>query len=85
LTYVSKHKTETKGTRLWKIMEEERVTTHSWQSMKYHYQVPLAKRYPEVVEVATTEENTDAAESETKVMNLKGIMSYMLSVERHRL
>ncbi|XP_056294459.1 telomeric repeat-binding factor 2-interacting protein 1 isoform X2 [Pseudoliparis swirei] len=67
LTYVSKHKTETKGTRLWKIMEEERVTTHSWQSMKYHYQVPLAKRYPEVVEVATTEENTDAAESETKV------------------
>ncbi|XP_034389606.1 telomeric repeat-binding factor 2-interacting protein 1 [Cyclopterus lumpus] len=67
LSYVSKHKTETKGNRLWQKMEKQRVTTHSWQSMKYHYQVPLAKRHSEVVEVATTEEDTKAAESETKV------------------
>ncbi|XP_044032028.1 telomeric repeat-binding factor 2-interacting protein 1 isoform X2 [Siniperca chuatsi] len=67
LSYVSKHKTETGGNRLWQEMEKQRVTSHSWQSMKYRYRVRLAKKQSEVVEVATIEEDTKAAEGETKV------------------
>ncbi|XP_068451346.1 telomeric repeat-binding factor 2-interacting protein 1 isoform X2 [Clinocottus analis] len=66
LTYVSKHMTETGGNRLWQEMEKQRVTTRSWQGMKKHYQVLLAKRQSEVVDVGTIEEDTKTAESETK-------------------
>ncbi|XP_078104956.1 telomeric repeat-binding factor 2-interacting protein 1 [Sander vitreus] len=67
LSYVSKHKTEIGGNRLWQEMEKQQVTGHSWQSMKTHYKVLLAKKQSEVVEVATTEEDTKTVEGETKV------------------
>lgn len=72
LSYVGKHKTETGGNRLWQEMEKQRVTGHSWQSMKYRYRVRLAKKQSEVVEVATTEEDSKASEGETKVIYLEG-------------
>lgn len=65
--YVSKHKSETKGNRLWQKMEKQQVTSHSWQSMKYRYKVQLAKKQWEVEEVAKTEEDAEAAEGEIKV------------------
>ncbi|KAF1391862.1 hypothetical protein PFLUV_G00046460 [Perca fluviatilis] len=67
LRYVIKHKTEIGGNRLWQEMEKQRVTGHSWQSMKTHYKVLLAKKQSEVVEVATTQEDTKTVEGETKV------------------
>ncbi|KAM6946751.1 telomeric repeat-binding factor 2-interacting protein 1 [Lycodopsis pacificus] len=67
VTYVSEHKKRVGGNRLWQEMEKQRVTSHSWQSMKYRYRVQLADRQPVVVEVATTEEDTEASEGETKV------------------
>uniref|UniRef100_A0A8C4E3L4 Telomeric repeat-binding factor 2-interacting protein 1 n=1 Tax=Dicentrarchus labrax TaxID=13489 RepID=A0A8C4E3L4_DICLA len=65
-SYVSKRKTEIGGNRLWQEMERQRVTSHSWQSMKYRYRVRLAKKQSEVVEVA-------AAEREIKVIYLQGV------------
>ncbi|KAA8593289.1 hypothetical protein FQN60_009405 [Etheostoma spectabile] len=67
LSYVSKYKTEIGGNRLWQEMEKQRVTGHSWQSMKTHYKVLLAKKRAEVLEVATTVEDTKTVEGETKV------------------
>ncbi|XP_071350047.1 telomeric repeat-binding factor 2-interacting protein 1-like [Trachinotus anak] len=68
LSYVSKHKTETGGNRLWQEMEKQCVTSHSWQSMKYRYRVQLAKKQPEVEEVKTAEEDTkEAGNQETDV------------------
>ncbi|KAM8914748.1 telomeric repeat-binding factor 2-interacting protein 1 isoform 1-T2 [Spinachia spinachia] len=65
LTYVSKHKSETGGNRLWQEMEKQSVTSHSWQSMKYRYKARLTQS--EVVKMATTEEDSKAAEGKTKV------------------
>ncbi|KAM7402326.1 hypothetical protein PAMP_017573 [Pampus punctatissimus] len=68
LSYVSKHKTEIGGNRLWQQMEKQRVTAHSWQSMKYHYRVQLARKQSEVKGVETTEEEVKAAaEEEAKI------------------
>uniref|UniRef100_A0A3P8S4C6 Telomeric repeat-binding factor 2-interacting protein 1 n=1 Tax=Amphiprion percula TaxID=161767 RepID=A0A3P8S4C6_AMPPE len=67
LNYVSKHKTETGGNRLWQQMEKQDVTSHSWQSMKYRYKV-LAKKQSPVVDLETTEDNK-ATEEETEVEN----------------
>ncbi|KAK9528811.1 hypothetical protein VZT92_012954 [Zoarces viviparus] len=67
VTYVSGHKKRVGGNRLWQEMEKQRVTSHSWQSMKYRYRLQLAVRQPEGVEVATKEEDTEASEGETKV------------------
>uniref|UniRef100_A0A3P8S4F8 Telomeric repeat-binding factor 2-interacting protein 1 n=1 Tax=Amphiprion percula TaxID=161767 RepID=A0A3P8S4F8_AMPPE len=64
LNYVSKHKTETGGNRLWQQMEKQDVTSHSWQSMKYRYKV-LAKKQSPVVDLETTEDNK-ATEEETE-------------------
>ncbi|XP_077429703.1 telomeric repeat-binding factor 2-interacting protein 1 [Vanacampus margaritifer] len=44
LNYVSRRKSEIKGNRLWQQMEKERVTTHSWQSMKARYKSHLEKK-----------------------------------------
>uniref|UniRef100_A0A3B4XWT2 Telomeric repeat-binding factor 2-interacting protein 1 n=1 Tax=Seriola lalandi dorsalis TaxID=1841481 RepID=A0A3B4XWT2_SERLL len=55
LNYVSNHKSETGGNRLWQAMEKQCVTSHSWQSMKYRYKVQLAKKKPEVEKVKTAE------------------------------
>nr|XP_046239276.1 telomeric repeat-binding factor 2-interacting protein 1 isoform X2 [Scatophagus argus]XP_046239277.1 telomeric repeat-binding factor 2-interacting protein 1 isoform X2 [Scatophagus argus] len=70
LSYVSKHMSEVGGNRLWQDMEKQRVTSHSWQSMKYRYRVRLAKKQSEVVEGAEengAEEDAKVAERETKV------------------
>lgn len=72
LSYVSKHKSEIGGNRLWQQMEKQHVTSHSWQSMKYRYRVRLAHKQSEIGEVA--EEELKAAEEETKVINyLEGV------------
>uniref|UniRef100_A0A3B4US90 Telomeric repeat-binding factor 2-interacting protein 1 n=1 Tax=Seriola dumerili TaxID=41447 RepID=A0A3B4US90_SERDU len=68
LNYVSNHKSETGGNRLWQAMEKQCVTSHSWQSMKYRYKVQLAKKNPEVEKVKTAEE-------EIKVIYLEGFAS----------
>lgn len=57
-------------------MEKQHVTNHTWQSMKYRYRVRLAKRESEAVEVATTEEQAEAAEGEAKVMFVEVVGSY---------
>ncbi|XP_061688294.1 telomeric repeat-binding factor 2-interacting protein 1 isoform X2 [Syngnathoides biaculeatus] len=50
LNYVRRRKSEIKGNRLWQQMEKERVTAHSWQSMKAHYKSYLAQKLSEDVE-----------------------------------
>ncbi|XP_061639942.1 telomeric repeat-binding factor 2-interacting protein 1 isoform X2 [Phyllopteryx taeniolatus] len=66
LNYVSRQKSEIKGNRLWQRMEKERVTTHSWQSMKAHYKSHLAQKQSEDVEeaeaVGEDAKNNDKAE-----------------------
>ncbi|XP_008288153.1 telomeric repeat-binding factor 2-interacting protein 1 [Stegastes partitus] len=66
LKYVSSHKAETGGNRLWQQMEKQHVTNHSWQSMKYRYKV-LAKTQPVAVALETKEEDNKAAEERTEV------------------
>ncbi|KAG7244765.1 hypothetical protein INR49_029784, partial [Caranx melampygus] len=55
-SYVSKHKGETGGNRLWQLMARKGVTTHSWQSMKHHYKVQVAKRLSSAEKKETAEE-----------------------------
>ncbi|KAM9860143.1 telomeric repeat-binding factor 2-interacting protein 1 isoform 1-T2 [Aulostomus maculatus] len=59
LNYISKHMTELGGNKLWQEMEKQRVTCHSWQSMKYRYRVQLSQKKVEA-------EEGDAAEEESK-------------------
>lgn len=66
LNYVSKHKTETGGNRLWQEMEKQRVTSHSWQSMKYRYKARLAKKQTGAMKVEKTE-GSKTAEEKTEV------------------
>uniref|UniRef100_H2LHS7 Telomeric repeat-binding factor 2-interacting protein 1 n=1 Tax=Oryzias latipes TaxID=8090 RepID=H2LHS7_ORYLA len=68
LEYVSTRKAEIGGNRLWREMEQQRVTHHSWQSMKCRYKDRLAKKQPEVVKVESTEkqEGNKAEEDDTK-------------------
>ncbi|XP_074547506.1 telomeric repeat-binding factor 2-interacting protein 1 isoform X2 [Halichoeres trimaculatus] len=63
LKYVNEHRSEVGGNRLWQEMEKQKVTNHTWQSMKYRYRVRLRKKQHEVVE----EKMTEAAESVGKV------------------
>ncbi|KAM9408678.1 telomeric repeat-binding factor 2-interacting protein 1 isoform 2-T2 [Pholidichthys leucotaenia] len=51
LDYVSSRMNETGGNRLWREMENERVTSHPWQSMKYHYKEILAKKQSAAMEL----------------------------------
>ncbi|XP_030585579.1 LOW QUALITY PROTEIN: telomeric repeat-binding factor 2-interacting protein 1-like [Archocentrus centrarchus] len=66
LNYVSKHKTETGGNRLWQEMEKRCVTSHSWQSMKYRYKARLAKKQTGATKVEKTE-GSKTAEEKTEV------------------
>lgn len=66
LNYVSKHKTETGGNRLWQEMEKQHVTAHTWQSMKHHYKAQLAKKQTAAVE-AEKPEDSKTAEEKTEV------------------
>lgn len=77
LNYVTKRKEEIGGNQLWKQMEQERVTSHTWQSMKYRYRARLSKQL-EVEEVETSKEETKETEEETKVIYLEGVASYLL-------
>ncbi|XP_034541827.1 telomeric repeat-binding factor 2-interacting protein 1 isoform X2 [Notolabrus celidotus] len=67
MKFVSKHKSEVGGNRLWQEMEKLKVTSHSWQSMKYRYRVRLSKTQSDAVEEKIQEEETEAAEEEIKV------------------
>ncbi|KAK2915222.1 telomeric repeat-binding factor 2-interacting protein 1 isoform X1 [Channa argus] len=66
LSYVSKHKTEIGGNRLWQEMEKQRVTSHSWQSMKYRYRARLAQKQSEVEEINAAKEDSNAKQKEPK-------------------
>ncbi|KAK5872671.1 hypothetical protein PBY51_013350 [Eleginops maclovinus] len=66
LSYINKRQKEVGGNRLWQEMEKQRVTSHSWQSMKYHYRVRLANKQPEVLDVKT-EEATKTADGDVTV------------------
>lgn len=44
ISCVNKLKKGIRGTLIWKKMEEEGVTCHSWQSMKYRYLSRLEKK-----------------------------------------
>lgn len=80
LTYVSKHKADIGGNRLWQEMEKQRVTSHSWQSMKYRYRVRLAKKQSADAEEETAEEDSTATEGETKVIYLLPAILSCISV-----
>ncbi|XP_061894205.1 telomeric repeat-binding factor 2-interacting protein 1 isoform X2 [Entelurus aequoreus] len=58
LSYVSQRKSEVKGNSLWKQMEKEEVTNHTWQSMKSRYQQKLSSKQSEAEEVETPGEVT---------------------------
>uniref|UniRef100_A0A3P9C8D3 Telomeric repeat-binding factor 2-interacting protein 1 n=1 Tax=Maylandia zebra TaxID=106582 RepID=A0A3P9C8D3_9CICH len=62
LNYVSKHKTETGGNRLWQEMEKQHVTAHTWQSMKHRYKAQLAKKQTAAVEAEKPEDSKTAEE-----------------------
>lgn len=62
LNYVSKHKTETGGNRLWQEMEKQHVTAHTWQSMKHRYKAQLAKKQTAAVEEEKPEDSKTAEE-----------------------
>lgn len=63
LEYVNNHKSEVGGNRLWKEMEQQRLTAHSWQSMKKRYQMRLAKNQ--------MEDEAQTAQSEEKEVEEK--------------
>lgn len=58
------------GNRIWQEMEKERVTSHSWQSMKYRYRVRLAKQQSEAVEETTAEGETEGENMVIKLITL---------------
>ncbi|XP_061744278.1 telomeric repeat-binding factor 2-interacting protein 1 [Nerophis ophidion] len=58
LSYVSQRKSEVKGNSLWKQMENEEVTIHTWQSMKSRYHQKLSSKQSEAEEVETPGEVT---------------------------
>ncbi|XP_012736850.2 LOW QUALITY PROTEIN: telomeric repeat-binding factor 2-interacting protein 1 [Fundulus heteroclitus] len=59
LKFVSKRKAETTGNRLWQEMEKQRVTGHSWQSMKSRYKDRLAKNQPAAIMPETKEDDSN--------------------------
>ncbi|XP_014899938.1 telomeric repeat-binding factor 2-interacting protein 1 [Poecilia latipinna] len=59
LNFISKRKSETGGNRLWQEMEKQRVTSHSWQSMKSRFKDQLSKNQSASAEVETKEEDSN--------------------------
>uniref|UniRef100_A0A3P9NIE0 Telomeric repeat-binding factor 2-interacting protein 1 n=1 Tax=Poecilia reticulata TaxID=8081 RepID=A0A3P9NIE0_POERE len=57
LNFISKRKSETGGNRLWQEMEKQRVTSHSWQSMKSRFKDQLSKNQSASTEVETKEDS----------------------------
>lgn len=78
LSYVSKCKEEIGGNRIWQEMEKERVTSHSWQSMKFRYRSQLAQQHSEVVEKTTAEGETEAENMVIQLLVLRlGFLSML--------
>ncbi|XP_077583103.1 uncharacterized protein LOC144203500 isoform X2 [Stigmatopora nigra] len=50
LKYISRRKSEIKGNCMWQQMEKEHITSHSWQSMKFHYKHLKMKQSKDVEE-----------------------------------
>ncbi|KAG7478161.1 hypothetical protein MATL_G00077470 [Megalops atlanticus] len=46
MCFISKRKHEVRGNRVWQQMEKQRVTSHSWQSMKDRYRKHLINQPP---------------------------------------
>ncbi|XP_029989460.1 telomeric repeat-binding factor 2-interacting protein 1 isoform X2 [Sphaeramia orbicularis] len=69
LNYVRKHKTEAGGNKLWQEMEKQRVTSHSWQSMKYRYRVRLAHKLSESEEKQTKGDGNLETEAQSSSSN----------------
>lgn len=44
LNYMSEHQTEARGNSVWQLMEKQKVTCHTWQSMKDRYLKHLRNR-----------------------------------------
>uniref|UniRef100_W5N779 Telomeric repeat-binding factor 2-interacting protein 1 n=1 Tax=Lepisosteus oculatus TaxID=7918 RepID=W5N779_LEPOC len=67
LQYLSRHKGEVKGNRIWQAMAREGITSHSWQSMKDRY--PAAAGNDVAPEMGNEKEEqcqvTSAEEEET--------------------
>uniref|UniRef100_A0A3B4ZNA6 Telomeric repeat-binding factor 2-interacting protein 1 n=1 Tax=Stegastes partitus TaxID=144197 RepID=A0A3B4ZNA6_9TELE len=84
LKYVSSHKAETGGNRLWQQMEKQHVTNHSWQSMKYRYKV-LAKTQPVLSSLLSPqiEVRSEAAESRAEKVDAETLSS-VLDEEQHQ-
>ncbi|XP_047203760.1 telomeric repeat-binding factor 2-interacting protein 1 isoform X2 [Girardinichthys multiradiatus] len=66
LNFISKRKADAGGNRLWQEMEKQRVTSHSWQSMKSRYKDRLAKIQPAVIAVETREDSEKLPEKTTE-------------------
>uniref|UniRef100_A0A3B4AJA9 Telomeric repeat-binding factor 2-interacting protein 1 n=1 Tax=Periophthalmus magnuspinnatus TaxID=409849 RepID=A0A3B4AJA9_9GOBI len=66
LSYVSKHKNEIGGNRLWQEMAKQQVTSHSWQSMKYHYRVQLVHKLTSIEAVKGSSNSVDPSPSNSE-------------------
>ncbi|XP_032405192.1 LOW QUALITY PROTEIN: telomeric repeat-binding factor 2-interacting protein 1 [Xiphophorus hellerii] len=66
LNFISKRKSETGGNRLWQEMEKQRVTSHSWQSMKSRFKDQLSKNQSASTEVETKEDSNKLPEKKTE-------------------
>uniref|UniRef100_A0A3B5M3L1 Telomeric repeat-binding factor 2-interacting protein 1 n=1 Tax=Xiphophorus couchianus TaxID=32473 RepID=A0A3B5M3L1_9TELE len=69
LNFISKRKSETGGNRLWQEMEKQRVTSHSWQSMKSRFKDRLSKNQSASTEVETKEDSNKLPEKKTEAEN----------------
>lgn len=67
ISSVKKYQKGIRGNLIWKKMEKEGLTCHSWQSMKYRYQSRLAKRD---VDAPTAENEPMVQEAENQVQDL---------------
>uniref|UniRef100_A0A3B5R5J1 Telomeric repeat-binding factor 2-interacting protein 1 n=1 Tax=Xiphophorus maculatus TaxID=8083 RepID=A0A3B5R5J1_XIPMA len=84
LNFISKRKSETGGNRLWQEMEKQRVTSHSWQSMKSRFKDRLSKNQSASTEVETKEDSNKLPEKKTEVITVKYYVPtyrFLLSVQ----
>ncbi|XP_030634134.1 telomeric repeat-binding factor 2-interacting protein 1 [Chanos chanos] len=66
LSFMVKHKHEARGNRVWQQMERQKITNHSWQSMKDRYLKHLQQKVP-----AKTPEKKNDSRQKRKVLPLK--------------
>lgn len=67
LKIIAKHRKEAKGNQIWKKMERQKVTNHSWQSMKdrflKHLQHKLEQKTPENEKVSPLTESSSSEDN----------------------